>query len=101
MKNMVVMEVEQILKINRNLKMYIKEEQLITNDIIKYNNNITNYYRTNNTQKISNLNQELSINFKKINTIHNNNTIVYNKNVQSYKDSAKKTIEIIEELGGK
>ena len=98
MEKKVIMDVEEISKINNILKMYIREEQLTANDILNKNNRIINYYRTKNSDRISNLNDELHNNFSIINRVHNNNIIVFNKTKESYIDDAKKTVKSFKEL---
>ena len=94
------LDVEEIPNINRKIRMYIKEEKMNNDDIISTMSETTYYYKTNNTNKLNNLINDLGRNFSKINKIHNNNAIVYDKNVEKYNNQEKKTSQEFGQLGG-
>lgn len=96
-----LMDVEKIPKINNLLKMYIKDERLISSDITNEMNETAFYYRTANTSKINNLTNEINRNFSRINRIHNMNTLVYSKMVDRYNNEERKTSKSFDQLGGK
>ena len=95
-----VMNVDEITKIKRNITMYIKDENINNNEVINKMNDISYYYRSNNSNRINSLASEINKNFARINRVHNINTKVYEKMIERYKKVSGENAEKFDGLGG-
>lgn len=71
------------------ITMYENEEGIFLDDIKTKLTELTNLYKTSNTDKLSNLNSELREKFKKVNKIHNNYIDILTKTIIKYKNTSK------------
>ena len=97
MKN--VMKVEEINSCLDKFNLYKEQEELFIEDVINCFDSIKNGYRSNNSNKIENINLELLNKLKVISNIHNNNVTVIEKSIEKYRNAdvvAKNLFENIE-----
>jgi len=90
--------VEELSKINEKIKIYKSEEELNFSNIKEVLENINYNYETNNTKKLTELENGL---INKINTINNNhrsNIEIIEKNIDKYKKINQETEKIFYDL---
>ena len=86
-----VMNIEQINNIIDKITMYVNQECIIFDDLIKTINEFKYCYVTNNDKGIDNIENKITNKLPVVIRIHNDNVTVFNKNVQKYLDSAYQT----------
>lgn len=97
MKN--VMKIEEINSCLDKFNLYKEQEELFIEDVINCFDSIKTGYRSNNSNKIENINLELLNKLKVISNIHNNNVTVIEKSIEKYRNAdvvAKNLFENIE-----
>ena len=97
MKN--VMKIEEINSCLDKFNLYKEQEELFIEDVINCFDSIKTGYRSNNSNKIENINLELLNKLKVISNIHYNNVTVIEKSIEKYRNAdvvAKNLFENIE-----
>ena len=76
----------EVQKIVEKAKIYQGQEDLIFDDLQRILKNLQYEYVTNNGKALSNIDNMLNQKFSDIMTIHKNNILVLNKNIEKYSD---------------
>ena len=94
-----IMYVDEINLSIDKINMYIKEENIIFDDINNILTKMIHNYKTNNYNKIDMMSSEIINNLNTILKIHNNNIFVLEKNRDKYvnNDELKSAIEKLED----
>lgn len=94
-------EFEETKKSINYMKVYVKDEKIILDDLIKEFNNMSHFYNTNNSSKLDDLILELKISLEQLDKNLVNNISIIEKNVLSYKESKEEAndnvLDILEE----
>lgn len=79
-----VMDIEQINKVVDKVKIYKSQEDVIFDDFKNSINEFHYNYDTNNSSRIDEIKKQIVSKFSVITAIHNNNVVVFTKNIESY-----------------
>lgn len=94
-------EFEETKKSINYMKVYVNDEKIILDDLIKEFNNMSHFYNTNNSSKLDDLILELKISLEQLDKNLVNNISIIEKNVLSYKESKEEAndnvLDILEE----
>ena len=89
---------EEISKTIKNLELETKEEKLNLDDIKTSLETLNLNYKTDNSDKLNNLAFMLNNKFKIISSIHDDNILVLNKNMETYIDTRNKVSKIFDDI---
>ena len=89
----------ELLETSLNKLKFYHNECLLNIDLLKQNINIKNSYKTKNTEKIEEYQENMLKNLKTINNNFDNNIIVLEKNLFKYLNVQDKTKLIFENIG--
>ena len=93
------MNIEELNKNVEKVRFYKNEEELVFNNVKEVLENINyNYYQSNNTSKLENLENEIKSKLNTISNIHANNITVIRKNIDGYKKINEDTERIFSDL---
>lgn len=93
------MDLEEISKASSKLSMYKRESDLNFDGFKEIFINLNNYYKTDNINETEDIQRDFVNRFKTISNIHNNNILVFNSNVKSYREVALKNANQFDKLG--
>ena len=89
---------EEISKTIKKLELEIKDEKLNLDDIESSIEALNLNYKTDNSDKLNNLAFMLNNKFKIISSIHDDNILVLNKNMETYIDTRNKVSKIFDDI---
>ena len=89
---------EEISKTIKKLELEIKDEKLNLDDIESSIEALNLNYKTDNSDKLNNLSFMLNNKFKTISSIHDDNILVLNKNMETYIDTRNKVSKIFDDI---
>lgn len=97
---MAIINEEELNRELQRLSIYKKEEEINLNDLKIKIRNINDLYKTDNTNKLNNLNLELSNKYKIISNIHNNYSIIVERTITKYKETSAETAKEFSNIVG-
>lgn len=89
---------EEISKAIKNLELETKEEKLNLDDIKTSLETLNLNYKTDNSDKLNNLAFMLNNKFKIISSIHDDNILVLNKNMETYIATGEKVSKMFDDI---
>ena len=89
---------EEISKTIKNLELETKEEKLNLDDIKTSIETLNLNYKTDNSDKLNNLAFMLNNKFKIISSIHDDNILVLNKNMETYIATGEKVSKMFDDI---
>ena len=89
---------KEISKTIKKLELEIKDEKLNLDDIESSIEALNLNYKTDNSDKLNNLAFMLNNKFKIISSIHDDNILVLNKNMETYIDTSNKVSKIFDDI---
>ena len=89
---------EEISKTIKNLELETKEEKLKLDDIKTSIETLNLNYKTDNFDKLNNLAFMLNNKFKIISSIHDDNILVLNKNMETYIATGEKVSKMFDDI---
>lgn len=83
------------------MKVYLKEEKIILEDLISIFNNLSHFYNSNNSSKLNNLILELTTSLKQVDKNLSSNINIIESTVLNYEkdkeETKKRVIDILED----
>lgn len=95
-ENNAIMDTDQMSILLNKIQMYKKEEDIIIESINKTITNLIYNYKTSNTEGINKIQTEIINKLKIITKIHNNYITFINQNIENYKETERKVLNILE-----